>query len=162
MGWHSVRTVRDVSAGGVITRAQQGTFEVVLVGRARPERWSIPKGTPEPEETLEQTAMREVREETGLSVEILERLGDITYWFSVRGVRHHKTVHFYLLEATGGSMDQHDWENDYVAWLPEHEALRRMSFPSEIAIVERAIERARDRGNAAAGAAQRAGSAPVG
>ena len=140
-----MRTVRDVSAGGVITRVAGDTLEVVLVGRARPERWSIPKGTPIPSETLEQTAIREVREETGLAVQILERLGDITYWFSVRGVRHHKTVHFYLLEAIGGSMDEHDWENDYVAWLSENEALRRMSFPSEISIVERAIERTRSR-----------------
>jgi len=89
--------------------------------------------------------MREVREETGLSVLILEPIGDITYWFSARGVRHHKTVYFYLLEETGGCVDDHDWENDYVAWLPEAEALRRMSFASEVNIVERAISRTRAR-----------------
>ncbi len=137
--------VRDVSSGGVITRFEHGAIDLVLVGRARPERWSIPKGTPIPGETLEQTAIREVREETGLSVRILEPLGEITYWFSARGVRHHKTVHFYLLEATGGSLDDHDWENDFVAWLPEAEALRRMTFASEVAIVRRAIERTRVR-----------------
>jgi ADP-ribose pyrophosphatase YjhB (NUDIX family) len=134
-----------VSSGGVITRFDGESLEVVLVGRARPERWSIPKGTPIPGETLEDTAMREVREETGLRVEILERLGDITYWFSARGVRHHKTVHFYLLEAVGGNLEDHDWENDYVAWVAEDDARRRMSFASEIAIVERAIERSRAR-----------------
>jgi len=125
----------------VITRVEDGNLELVLVGRARPERWSIPKGTPIAGETLEDTAMREVREETGLSVKILEPLGDITYWFSARGVRHHKTVYFYLLEALGGNVEDHDWENDFVAWLPEAEALRRMSFASEVSIVERAIER---------------------
>jgi 8-oxo-dGTP pyrophosphatase MutT (NUDIX family) len=140
-----VRTVRDVSAGGVITRVEGDALDLVLVGRARPERWSIPKGTPIAGETLEQTAMREVREETGLSVRILEPIGDITYWFSARGVRHHKTVYFYLLEETGGCVDDHDWENDYVAWLPEAEALRRMSFASEVGIVERAISRTRAR-----------------
>ncbi len=151
-----MRTVRDVSSGGVITQMDAGGFQVVLVGRARPERWSIPKGTPIPGETLEQTAVREVREETGLSVRILERLGDITYWFSTRGTRHHKTVHFYLLEALGGSMEDHDWENDFVAWVPEVEALRRMSFASEVVIVERALERTRarlcERGAASTGA----------
>jgi 8-oxo-dGTP pyrophosphatase MutT (NUDIX family) len=140
-----VRTVRDVSSGGVITQVDGNGLQVVLVGRARPERWSIPKGTPIPGETLEETAMREVREETGLSVKILERLGDITYWFSTRGTRHHKTVHFYLLEALGGNMDDHDWENDFVAWVPEAETHQRMSFASEITIVERAIERTRER-----------------
>ena len=140
-----MRTVRDVSSGGVITQVDGNGLQVVLVGRARPERWSIPKGTPIPGETLEETAMREVREETGLSVKILERLGDITYWFSTRGTRHHKTVHFYLLEALGGNMDDHDWENDFVAWVPEAETRQRMSFASEITIVERAIERTRER-----------------
>ena len=137
--------MRDVSSGGVITQVDGNGLQVVLVGRARPERWSIPKGTPIPGETLEETAMREVREETGLSVKILERLGDITYWFSTRGTRHHKTVHFYLLEALGGNMDDHDWENDFVAWVPEAETRQRMSFASEITIVERAIERTRER-----------------
>jgi 8-oxo-dGTP pyrophosphatase MutT (NUDIX family) len=140
-----VKTVRDVSSGGVITRVADETVELVLVGRARPERWSIPKGTPIAGETLEETAMREVREETGLSVRILEPIGDITYWFSARGVRHHKTVYFYLLECLGGRIEDHDWENDFVAWLPEGEALRRMSFASEVAIVERAIQRTRAR-----------------
>ncbi len=138
-----MRTVRDVSSGGVITQVDGSGLQVVLVGRARPERWSIPKGTPIAGETLEETAVREVREETGLSVRILERLGDITYWFSTRGTRHHKTVHFYLVEALGGNMEDHDWENDFVAWVPEAEARQRMSFASEIAIVERAIERCR-------------------
>jgi len=140
-----VRTVRDVSSGGVITRLAGSTLEVVLVGRARPERWSIPKGTPIAGETLEQTAMREVREETGISVRILEPLGDITYWFSARGVRHHKTVYFYLLDAISGSVNDHDWENDFVEWLPEVEAIKRMSFASEVEIVERALRRTRAR-----------------
>jgi ADP-ribose pyrophosphatase YjhB (NUDIX family) len=134
----------------VITRVQDGSIDLVLVGRARPERWSIPKGTPIPGETLEQTAVREVREETGLWVCILEPLGEITYWFSARGVRHHKTVHFFLLEATGGNIEDHDWENDFVAWLPEEEALRRMTFASEVTIVKRAIERTRARCSASA------------
>jgi len=147
-----VRTVRDVSAGGVITRPEDGGLQVVLVGRARPLRWSIPKGTPLPGETLEQTAMREVREETGLAVRILERLGDISYSFSVRGVRHLKTVHFYLLNAVSGSIDEHDWENDYVAWVPERDVPRLMSFESELAIVQRAIARTRERSEASEGA----------
>ncbi len=145
-----MRTVNDVSSGGVITRVRDGAVDLVLVGRARPERWSIPKGTPIPGETLEQTALREVREETGLHVRILEPLGEITYWFSARGVRHHKTVHFFLLEAVGGNIEDHDWENDFVAWLPEDEALRRMTFASEVAIVKRAIDRTRARCSARA------------
>src|SRR4029450_4078318 len=109
------RTVRAVSSGGVITQVDGSGLQVVLVGRARPERWSIPKGTPIAGETLEETAVREVREETGLSTKILERLGDITYWFSTRGTRHHKTVHFYLLEFLGGNIEDHEWVHDVFA-----------------------------------------------
>jgi 8-oxo-dGTP pyrophosphatase MutT (NUDIX family) len=107
-------------------------------------RWSIPKGTPLPGESLEQTAVREVREETGLSVRILDWLGHINYAFSVRSVRHLKTVHFYLLDATCGSIEDHDWEHDYVAWVPEQDVRRLMSFASELSIVEQAIVRSRE------------------
>ncbi|MPZ13177.1 MAG: NUDIX domain-containing protein [Chloroflexi bacterium] len=145
VGGRTLRVVRDVSAGGVISRVEDGRLEVVLVGRAQPERWSIPKGTPVSGESIEQTALREVREETGLIVKILEPLGEIKYSFSTRGIRHHKTVHFYLLEAIGGSTQEHDWENDFVAWLSDTEALGRMSFASEAAIVARAIKQTRAR-----------------
>jgi len=139
------RVVRDVSAGGVIARSGEDGLEIVLVGRERPPRWNLPKGTPLVGETLEITARREVQEETGLEVQILESLGAITYWFAIAGARHHKTVHFYLLEATGGDTANHDWEHDFVAWMPAGEALRHMSFRNEAGIAERAIERMRVR-----------------
>lgn len=140
-----MRVVRDVSSGGVIVRSAEDDLEVVLVGRERPRRWMLPKGTPIQGESLEQTARREVLEETGLEVRILERIGAITYWFAIAGARHHKIVHFYLLEATGGDTANHDWEHDFVAWMPAGEALRHMSFHNEATIVEQAIERTRSR-----------------
>ena len=130
------RSVHDVSAGGVVTRWSDHSLEVVLVGRD--QRWSLPKGTPELGETFEQTAIREVTEETGLRVRIVEPVSEINYSFSVRGVRHFKTVHFYLMESTGGDTANHDWEHDYVEWLPTDEALRRASFPNEAGTIERA------------------------
>ena len=137
--------VQDVSAGGVIARAGEDGLEIVLVGRERPRRWNLPKGTPLEGETLEITARREVQEETGLEVRILEPLGAITYWFAIGSARHHKVVHFYLLEATGGDTANHDWEHDFVAWMPAGEAVRHMSFRNEATIAERAIERMRIR-----------------
>ena len=66
-GGRSTPLVRDVSAGGVVYRRanDDGPVEVALVGRLRPKRWALPKGTPEVGETLEGTAVREVGEETG-------------------------------------------------------------------------------------------------
>jgi 8-oxo-dGTP pyrophosphatase MutT (NUDIX family) len=133
-------TVRDVSAGGVVYRrpTEQGPVEVALVGRLRPKRWALPKGTPEVGETLEGTAVREVGEETGLLVHIEQPLDQIQYWFVWGGVRHFKTVHFYLMEMVGGDTANHDGEYDVVEWFPIAEALRRLSYPNEARVVDKA------------------------
>jgi len=131
--------VRDVSAGGVVYReAEDGQFEVALVGRLRPKRWALPKGTPEVGETLEGTALREVGEETGLLVRIEQPLDRIQYRFVWGGVRHFKTVHFYLMEMVGGDTANHDGEYDVVEWFPIGEALRRLSYPNEAHVVDKA------------------------
>ena len=132
--------VRDVSAGGVVYRRAEdnGSIEVVLVGRIRPKRWALPKGTPVVGETLEGTAVREVGEETGLLVRIERPLDQIHYWFVWGGVRHSKTVHFYLMQMTGGDTANHDGEYDVVEWFPIGEALRRLSYPNEARVVDKA------------------------
>lgn len=128
-----------VSAGGVVYRYNKGALEVVLCGRKEPPTWNLPKGTPEPGETLEDTALREVREETGLSVIAKRRIGLVRYWFTRDNVRYHKTVHFYLMETNGGSTDAHDPEFDFVEWFPVEEACRKLTFKNEIRMVQRAI-----------------------
>jgi 8-oxo-dGTP pyrophosphatase MutT (NUDIX family) len=132
--------VRDVSAGGVVYRRadEGGPVEVALVGRIRPRRWALPKGTPEVGETLEGTAVREVGEETGLLVRIEQPLDQIQYWFVWGGVRHFKTVHFYLMQMVGGDTANHDGEYDVVEWFPIGEALRRLSYPNEARVVDKA------------------------
>lgn len=134
--------VRDVSAGGVVYRraGDEGPIEVALVGRLRPKRWALPKGTPEVGETLEGTAVREVGEETGLLVRIERPLDRIHYWFVWGGVRHSKTVHFYLMQMVGGDTANHDGEYDVVEWFPIGEALRRLSYPNEARVVDKALE----------------------
>src|SRR5690606_29795202 len=79
------RVIDQVSAGGVVYRASGAGPEVVICGNLARGTWSLPKGTPEPGEEFEQTAVREVSEETGLAVKALEPLGSIDYWFAMRG-----------------------------------------------------------------------------
>lgn len=129
-----------MSAGGVVYRREGDLIEVVLVARPRQQLWALPKGTPEAGETVEQTAIREVTEETGLLVQIERQIGSISYWYAASDdhtpVR--KTVHHYLMTPIGGSVDLHDHEYDVVDWLDIHEALARMSYQNERNIVEQA------------------------
>ncbi|MCC7104984.1 MAG: NUDIX hydrolase [Chloroflexi bacterium] len=130
--------MRDVSAGGVVLRREEGRLEVALVGKLSPKRWGLPKGGPRQRESLEQAALREVEEETGLQVRLIRPIGEIDYWFRLGGVRHFKTVHFYLMEAVGGDMSRHDHEYDVVEWFPLDAARREMSYPSEVEMLDRA------------------------
>jgi 8-oxo-dGTP pyrophosphatase MutT (NUDIX family) len=137
-----VRTA--TAAGGVVTRGAGDDLEVVLTGRNRDGTWVFPKGTPEPGESIEETAVREVSEETGLDVRIVGPLGTTDYWFAVPGERVHKFVHFFLMRAEGGDVSLHDHEYDDVRWVPAREARRMLSFDTYREILERAIEAARE------------------
>ena len=147
-----------VSAGGVVYRQVDGGIETVLCGmvvrdegsaqetnsRSQVEdfRWSLAKGTPDQGETLEETALREVREETGLDVELEAPISSITYWFADReySVRYHKTVHFYLMVPVGGDTGLHDPEFDVVRWFPLDKALDALAHPNEVSVLRQAGE----------------------
>lgn len=133
-----LRTARATSAGGVVHRVADGRLQIALVHRREPRLWALPKGTPNAGETIEETAIRETREESGLEVRIEGPLGAITYFF-VRGrTRFHKTVHFFLMEPIGGDPALHDHEFDEVCWVALEEALRVMSHATERRVVEEA------------------------
>jgi 8-oxo-dGTP pyrophosphatase MutT (NUDIX family) len=143
------RTSRAVSCGGVLVRRGPGGLELVLGCRRRDDRsvtWSLPKGTPAADESVEQTALREVAEETGLDVRIIEPVGPIEYFFVQRGTRVHKTVHYFLMEATGGDLAGHDHEFDEVRWVPIEEARTLMSYPTERELLEQALPLAEQAG----------------
>jgi 8-oxo-dGTP pyrophosphatase MutT (NUDIX family) len=130
-----------VSAGGVVYREGQGGVEVVICGRTSPHIWGLPKGTPEAGESREETALREVTEETGLDVVNDEFIDAIDYWFvrSQDGVRCHKTVYFYLMSPTGGDVSRHDHEFDVVRWTPVEEALEALTYADEVRIVQKGV-----------------------
>ena len=136
-----VRTA--TAAGGVVMRGAGEDAEVVLAGRSNDGTWVLPKGTPDAGESIEETALREVREETGLDVSIVAPIGVIDYWFAVPGERVHKFVHFFLMRANGGDMAQHDHEYDDVRWVNVRDARRMLSFETYREILDRAIEASR-------------------
>ncbi len=133
------RVTQAVSAGGVVCDQRDGDVMIAVCGRLKTGLWALPKGTPDNGETLEETALREVREETGLSVEIAAPLGHIEYWFTRDSERIHKRVYFYLMRPCGGSFDDHDPEFDVVRWVSAVEARDTLTYPSEREVLQRAM-----------------------
>jgi 8-oxo-dGTP pyrophosphatase MutT (NUDIX family) len=141
-----LRTVHETSAGGLVVDGldgPQGSQVAALIGRVdRRGRtlWSLPKGHIELGETAEQTAIREVAEETGIQGDVLASLGSIDYWFVTEGRRVHKTVHHYLLRFLGGELSDHDLEVSEVAWVPLDELPSRLAYADERRLAEVAGE----------------------
>jgi bis(5'-nucleosidyl)-tetraphosphatase len=152
------QTIRAFSAGGVVFRLIPGdsnekkdtsdhwstvqysnmSVEVALVGRSHSGMWALPKGTPESGETLEQVAVREVQEETGLEVRLIAYIGNISYSFIHDKIRFQKQVRHFLFEAIGGDTSLHDAEYDRVEWFSIPEALRRLTYQNEVNILSQA------------------------
>jgi 8-oxo-dGTP pyrophosphatase MutT (NUDIX family) len=142
-------TATATSAGGIVIRFLDSVPQLV-VGRRKRERdgatWTLPKGTPIPGESLEETALREVCEETGLQVRIVSPLDAIQYTFVQRGTRIRKTVHYFLMQPTGGDMQGHDREFEEVRWVAFTDARSLLSFETERSLVELAASRLADSG----------------
>ncbi len=126
----------------MVVREHRGAHQVAIIARynrgGRLE-WVLPKGHPEGEEDHYEAAMREVAEETGISGDILTELGHIEYTFTVPGRRIHKTVHHFLLRATGGELtieNDPDHEAVDVAWVDVDRLTGRLTFLNERRIVD--------------------------
>jgi 8-oxo-dGTP pyrophosphatase MutT (NUDIX family) len=129
---------REFSAGGVVLRPGADGSDVAVV-TPRKGVLALPKGHPDGDETLEEAATREVREETGLVADPVERLGDVRYWYTLKGERVLKTVTFFRFEYRSGSTDDHDDEVLSAGWVPLADAVRDLSFKGERLMAEKAL-----------------------
>ncbi len=132
----------EFSAGGVVVRENDVAVVVPVRrdGRGR-QVLALPKGHPDPGETPEQAARREVAEETGVQAELIEKLGDVRYTYERRGRWRRKRVTFYLFEYQSGSLDDHDHEMTDARWMPLEDAVRALSYEGEREMVRRAMSR---------------------
>jgi 8-oxo-dGTP pyrophosphatase MutT (NUDIX family) len=129
-------TLTEHSYGGVCVR---GNEVAAIVPRGK-RALALPKGGPEDGEAPEQTAAREVREETGVTGTVRAPLGDVVYHYRRSGRRVRKTVSFFLLDYVEGSTDDHDHEVTEARWVPLDRARTELTYPGEREMVENAIE----------------------
>ncbi|MCL2455450.1 MAG: NUDIX hydrolase [Micrococcales bacterium] len=129
--------VDEVSAGGLVVAVRDDAAHAAIIARRNRGgrlEWCLPKGHLEGEETPEQAAVREISEETGITGEVIHRLGVIDYWFGGDDRRVHKVVHHFLLAAVGGHLtNEHDpdQEAEAVEWVRLDELGTRLSYPNE-------------------------------
>jgi 8-oxo-dGTP pyrophosphatase MutT (NUDIX family) len=134
--------IREFSAGGLVVRRFRGRpfLAVVLVkdGTVR----ALPKGHIEAGESGAEAAQREVREEAGISAEVVEKLGDVKYWYQRSGQRVFKVVSFFLLRYRSGSVRDYQREEvDGAEWIPLEDAPRVLAYRGEREIAEAALSR---------------------
>ena len=134
----STRSNTETSYGGVTVRDGE---VLVITPAGRRRITALPKGGPRRGETAEESAGREVREETGITVDVRGALGDVSYVYRRGGRRIYKTVHFYLCEFVSGSTDDHDHEVDDARWIPLEEARTALTYPGERELIERVLSK---------------------
>jgi 8-oxo-dGTP pyrophosphatase MutT (NUDIX family) len=130
----------EFSAGGVVVRRFHGRPFVCAV-RPKPDVLALPKGHPDDGESSIEAARREVREETGLVAEPVEKLGDVRYWYVWQGERVLKIVSFFLFRYRSGSVRDHDHEVLSAEWIPLAEAPSRLTYKGEREMAELALSR---------------------
>jgi 8-oxo-dGTP pyrophosphatase MutT (NUDIX family) len=137
-------TSTEFSAGGVVVRGEQC---VVIVPTRRAADGSkvlaLPKGHPEEGESAADAALREVREEAGVQSRLVEKLGDVRYWYMRGGRRIAKVVAFFLLEYVSGDVTDHDREVEDARWLALEDAARELTYKGERDMASRALSRVR-------------------
>lgn len=139
----------EFSAGGVVykrvpTKNETNDILILLGQHSQHHGWVFPKGLIGDQienESKEDTAIREVKEETGIDAEILEPLSPVTYWYEFAGEKRKKTVYYYLMQYLSGNSNKRDMELENIAWLSLEAVEKRLTYPSDKQVWEEAKKR---------------------
>jgi len=131
----------EFSAGGIVYKYKKLNIKnkkrgvLILVAQHSGHKgWVFPKGLIGDyieNEVKEETALREVKEETGVVGKILNSLTPVTYWYVFEGEKRRKTVYYFLMEYISGNINDHDWEMQEVEWIPVDEVEKRLTYSSD-------------------------------
>jgi len=139
--------LREFSAGGLVVRRMRGRPYIAAVRVKEGTVLALPKGHIEPGESGAETAIREVREETGVDSRLVEKIDDIRYWYTRDGARVLKVVSFFLLAYRSGSVRDYQREEvDGAEWIPLDEAPERLAYRGEQQMARAALSKVADKG----------------
>lgn len=133
----------EFSAGGVVFKKEDNQIYILVSQHSQHHGWVFPKGFIGDKiegESKEDTALREVEEETGAIGKILEPLTPVTYWYQMDGIKRRKTVYYYIMKYVSGDITKHDWEMENVEWLPMDEVEGRLTYDSDKKVWKEAQE----------------------
>ena len=124
----------EFSAGGLVYKREHSKRKWLVAQHSQHKGWVFPKGLigdHKTGETAEETALREVAEETGIAGKIVAELKPVSYYYTWQGEKKFKTVTYFLMEYASGDTADHDWEMSQVEWIPEAEVIKKLSFKSD-------------------------------
>jgi len=133
----------EFSAGGIVFKKENNKVFILISQHSGHHGWVFPKGRigdHVENEDKEDTALREVKEETGVNGKILKTLKPVTYWYKWEGKSIKKTVYYFLMEYVSGDIEDHDWEMENVEWLPIEQVRKRLSYPSDKKVWKEAVK----------------------
>lgn len=124
----------EFSAGGIVFKKENNNLLILVSKHSGHHGWVFPKGLIGDKikgEKKEETALREVEEETGVKGKILEEIEPTTYWYVWEGEKIRKTVYYFVMADNGGDITKHDSEMEEVEWIPAQEVENRLTYPSD-------------------------------
>lgn len=133
----------EFSAGGVVFKKEGPKTLILVAQHSQHHGWVFPKGLigdKKKGEKKEETAVREVKEETGIIAKILSPFEPVTYWYVFEGEKIKKTVYYFLMEYAGGDTKNHDFEMENVEWLEKGEVENRLTYPSDKKVWQEALK----------------------
>lgn len=129
--------IREFSAGGIVFNDQG---QVLVVQHSTNKHWGFPKGHVEAGQTVKEAALREVKEEGGIEVEIIEKVGESKYIYTNKAKEKvFKMVTIFLMKYISGDIKDHDWEVSELQWFTPDDAMTRLSFSNDKKLLTKAL-----------------------